>query len=100
MTLGSQWKTRRGSGEICSAFNVFTFRCFDFFGEAEGQKTALQSFCEQEGHKSVVQSYHFYGHLSIHYCLNLQHWPFALAMVPLCFLFCFLTEIAHAQVLG
>lgn len=74
---------------------------FFFFCEAERQKTAFQSFCEQEGHKTVVQSYHFYGRLSTHYCLCLQHQPFALEMVPLSsLLFCFLTEISHLQVLG
>lgn len=93
---------RKGSGEIWAASNIFAFRFFCFFGffcEGEGQKTSF--FCEQKGHKTLAQSYHFYGHLSIHYRLSLQHWPFALAMVPLCsLLFFVLTKIAHPQVLG
>lgn len=55
---------------------------FFFFVKQKDRRQLFSLFVSRKVTRQLL-SYHFYGHLSIHYCLCLQHQPFALEMVPL-----------------
>ena len=63
-----------------------------FFCCEEGQKTALQSFGEEEGRETPAQCYHFHGHLLLPQSAELAICSCNLAPA---LLFCFLTKVGH-----